>query len=275
VRSGNPACWNPNVPESRKEGKMYTIDLTGQGALVTGSSRGIGSVIARHLASAGAAVAVNYRNRGAEADAVVDAIRSAGGHAIPVPGDVSDEAAAEVVVKSAAEQLGRLDILVNNAGVNRDRLLMRMSATDWDEVLSVNLRGTFLPTRFAVPLMVRQRYGRVVNISSVVGLSGNPGQANYAASKAGQIGFAKAVAREVASRNITVNAVAPGFIEFEDPGGMTADLTDEQRQQILTRIPAGRFGSADEVAAAVLYLVSPAASYITGQTLTIDGGLIA
>ncbi len=254
---------------------MYAIDLSGQSALITGASRGIGSVIARRLADAGAAVAINYRSRGAEADAVVDSIRNSGGHAIPVPGDVSDEAAAEVVVKSAAEQLGRLDILVNNAGINRDRLLMRMSASDWDEVLSVNLRGTFLPTRFAVPLMVRQRYGRIVNISSVVGLSGNPGQANYAASKAGQIGFAKAVAREVASRNITVNAVAPGFIDFEDAGGMTADLTDEQRQQILTRIPAGRFGSADDVAAAVVYLVSPGASYITGQTLTIDGGLIA
>ena len=254
---------------------MYAIDLSGQSALITGASRGIGSVIARRLADAGAAVAINYRSRGAEADAVVDSIRNSGGHAIPVPGDVSDEAAAEVVVKSAAEQLGRLDILVNNAGINRDRLLMRMSVSDWDEVLSVNLRGTFLPTRFAVPLMVRQRYGRIVNISSVVGLSGNPGQANYAASKAGQIGFAKAVAREVASRNITVNAVAPGFIEFEDMGGMTAGLTDEQRQQILTRIPAGRFGSADDVAAAVVYLVSPGASYITGQTLTIDGGLIA
>ena len=254
---------------------MYAIDLSGQSALVTGASRGIGSVIARRLADAGAAVAINYRSRGAEADAVVDSIRNSGGHAIPVPGDVSDEAAAEVVVKSAAEQLGRLDILVNNAGINRDRLLMRMSVSDWDEVLSVNLRGTFLPTRFAVPLMVRQRYGRIVNVSSVVGLSGNPGQANYAASKAGQIGFAKAVAREVASRNITVNAVAPGFIEFEDTGGMTAGLTDEQRQQILTRIPAGRFGSADDVAAAVVYLVSPGASYITGQTLTIDGGLIA
>ena len=254
---------------------MQTIDLSGQSALVTGASRGIGAVIARQLADAGAAVAINYRSRGAEADAVVDAIRRNGGHAIPVPGDVSDEAAAEAVVKTAVEQLGRLDILVNNAGINRDRLLMRMSAADWDEVLSVNLRGTFLPTRFAVPLMVRQRYGRIVNVSSVVGLSGNPGQANYAASKAGQIGLTKAAAREVASRNITVNAVTPGFIESADSGGMTAELTDEQRRQILTRIPAGRFGAAADVAGAVLFLVSPAAGYITGQTLTIDGGLIA
>lgn len=254
---------------------MYTIDLSGQVALVTGSSRGIGAVIAGRLAAAGAAVAVNYRTGAAAAAAVIDRIRENGGEALRVPGDVSDEAAAEAIVKTTADRLGRLDILVNNAGVNRDRLLMRMSASDWDEVLSVNLRGTFLPTRFAIPLMVRQRYGRVVNISSVVGLSGNPGQANYAASKAGQIGLAKAVAREVASRNITVNAVAPGFIESGDSGGMAAELTDEQRQQILNRIPVGRFGAAADVAAAVLYLASPDAGYITGQTITVDGGLIA
>ena len=255
---------------------MYTIDLTGQVALVTGSSRGIGAAIASRLAAAGAAVAINYRSNAAAADGVIDAIRAAGGEALRVPGDVSDENAAEAVVKTTADRLGRLDILVNNAGVNRDRLLLRMSAADWDEVLSVNLRGTFLPTRFAVPLMVRQRYGRIVNISSVVGISGNPGQANYAASKAGQIGLAKAVAREVASRNITVNAVAPGFIATgDDAGGMTAALTDEQRAQILGRIPAGRFGAAEDVAAAVLYLASPGAAYITGQTLTIDGGLTA
>ncbi len=254
---------------------MYTIDLSGQVALVTGSSRGIGAVIAGRLAAAGAAVAVNYRTGADAADAVIDRIRENGGEALRVPGDVSDEAAAEAIVKTTADRLGRLDILVNNAGVNRDRLLMRMSASDWDEVLSVNLRGTFLPTRFAIPLMVRQRYGRIVNISSVVGLSGNPGQANYAASKAGQIGLAKAVAREVASRNITVNAVAPGFIESGESGGMAAELTDEQRQQILNRIPVGRFGAAADVAAAVLYLASPDAGYITGQTITVDGGLIA
>lgn len=254
---------------------MYTIDLSGQVALVTGSSRGIGAVIAGRLAAAGAAVAVNYRTGADAADAVIDRIRENGGEALRVPGDVSDEAAAEAIVKTTADRLGRLDILVNNAGVNRDRLLMRMAAADWDEVLSVNLRGTFLPTRFAIPLMVRQRYGRIVNISSVVGLSGNPGQANYAASKAGQIGLAKAVAREVASRNITVNAVAPGFIESGESGGMAAELTEEQRQQILNRIPVGRFGAAADVAAAVLYLAGPDAGYITGQTITVDGGLIA
>ena len=175
---------------------------------------------------------------------MIDEIRAAGGEALRVPGDVSDENAAEAVVKTTADRLGRLDILVNNAGITRDRLVMRMNASeDWDEVLTVNLRGTFLPTRFAVPLMVRQRYGRMVNVSSVVGLSGNPGQANYAASKAGQIGMAKAIAREVASRNITVNAVAPGFIELDDGGGMTGDLNDDQRSQVLSRVPAARFGS--------------------------------
>ena len=260
---------------------MYNIDLSGQVALVTGSSRGIGAVIAGRLAAAGAAVAINYRTGADAADAVIDRIRENGGEALRVPGDVSDETAAEAIVKTTADRLGRLDILVNNAGVNRDRLLMRMTAADWDEVLAVNLRGTFLPTRFAIPLMVRQRYGRIVNISSVVGLSGNPGQANYAASKAGQVGLAKAVAREVASRNITVNAVAPGFIEVADAdananaGGMAAELTDEQRQQILNRIPMGRFGAAADVAAAVLYLASPDAGYITGQTITVDGGMIA
>lgn len=254
---------------------MYTIDLNGQVALITGSSRGIGAVIATRLAAAGASVAINYRSSAAAADTVIDAIRAAGGEALRVPGDVSDPAAAEAIVKTTADRLGRLDILVNNAGINRDRLLMRMSAADWDEVLTVNLRGTFLPTRFAIPLMVRQRYGRIINMSSVVGLSGNPGQANYAASKAGQIGLTKAIAREIASRNITVNAVAPGFIDAGDAGGMTGGLTDDQRRQILARIPSGRFGSADDVAAAVLYLASPAAGYINGQTLTIDGGLTA
>ena len=254
---------------------MYTIDLSGQVALVTGSSRGIGATIATRLAAAGASVAINYRSNAAAADSVIDEIRAAGGEALRVPGDVSDEHTAEAVVKTTADRLGRLDILVNNAGVNRDRLVLRMTAADWDDVLTVNLRGTFLATRFAIPLMIRQRYGRVVNISSVVGLTGNPGQANYAASKAGQIGFTKAMAREVASRSITVNAVAPGFITVGDDGGMTADLTDDQRSQVLSRIPAGRFGAADDVAAAVLYLVSPGASYVNGQTLTIDGGLTA
>ena len=254
---------------------MYTIDLSGQVALITGSSRGIGAAIAKRLAAAGASVGINYRSNAADADTVIDEIRAAGGEALRVPGDVSDENTAEAVVKTTADRLGRLDILVNNAGINRDRLVMRMNAADWDDVLAVNLRGTFLSTRFAIPLMLRQRYGRVVNVSSVVGLSGNPGQANYAASKAGQIGMAKAVAREVGSRNITVNAVAPGFIEVGGDGGMTAAMTTDQRAQVLSNIPAGRFGSAEDVASAVLFLVSPDAGYVNGQVLTIDGGLTA
>ncbi|MCE2500143.1 MAG: 3-oxoacyl-[acyl-carrier-protein] reductase [Dehalococcoidia bacterium] len=254
---------------------MYTIDLSGQVALITGSSRGIGAVIAKRLAAAGASVGINYRSSAADADVTIDEIRAAGGEALRVPGDVSDEGAAEAVVKTTADRLGRLDILVNNAGINRDRLVMRMNAADWDDVLAVNLRGTFLSTRFAIPLMLRQRYGRVVNVSSVVGLSGNPGQANYAASKAGQIGMTKAVAREVGSRNITVNAVAPGFIAVGGDGGMTASMTTEQRAQVLSNIPVGRFGTADDVASAVLYLASPDAGYINGQVLTIDGGLTA
>ena len=254
---------------------MIAIDLTGQVALVTGSSRGIGAAIAKDLAAAGASVGINYRNNADLADRVIDEIRAAGGEALRVPGDVSDENAAEAVVKTTADRLGRLDILVNNAGINRDRLVMRMTAEDWDEVLSVNLRGTFLPTRFAIPLMVRQRYGRIINVSSVVGLSGNPGQANYAASKAGQVGMTKAIAREVASRNITVNAVAPGFIQVGESGGMTGDLTDEQRTQVLARVPAGRFGSPEDVASAVTYLASRGAGYITGQVFTIDGGMTA
>ena len=232
-------------------------------------------MIAARLAAAGASVGINYRSNADAADSVIDQIRAAGGEALRVPGDVSDENTAEAVVKTTADRLGRLDILVNNAGVNRDRLMMRMTAADWDDVLTVNLRGTFLATRYAIPLMVRQRYGRIVNISSVVGLTGNPGQANYAASKAGQIGFTKAMAREVASRSITVNAVAPGFIEVGEDGGMTGGMTDDQRSQVLSRIPSGRFGAAEDVASAVLYLVSPDAGYVNGQTLTVDGGLTA
>ena len=166
---------------------------------------------------------------------------------------------------------GHIDILVNNAGINRDRLLLRMSPQDWDQVLNVNLRGAFLCTKFAMSHMIKQRQGRIVNISSVVGVSGNPGQANYAAAKAGLIGFTKAVAREVASRNVTVNAVAPGFVTT----GMVDELSQEKRQQILGRIPMGRFGTAQDVAEAVVFLCGEGAGYITGQVLTIDGGLIA
>ena len=250
---------------------MAAAPLNGQVALVTGASRGIGAVVAQRLAQEGAAVAVNYQASETAAAQVVAAITAAGGNAAAFPADVSQEDAARELVDRVMAQWGRLDILVNNAGITRDRLLLRMTPQDWDEVLQVNLRGAFLCTKYVMPHLIRRRQGRVVNMSSVVGLSGNPGQANYAAAKAGLIGFTKAVAREVASRNITVNALAPGFI---DTGGMVEQMTAEARQQVLTRIPMARFGSADDVAAAVAFLCGPGAGYITGQTLTIDGGML-
>ena len=245
--------------------------LDGQVALVTGASRGIGAVIAQRLAQDGAKVAVNYQASEAAAAQVVAAINAAGGAAISLAGDVSQEEAAQTLVKQTVAQWGRIDILVNNAGITRDRLLLRMTPQDWDEVLQVNLRGAFLCTKFVMPQLIRQRSGRIVNISSVIGLSGNPGQANYAAAKAGLIGFTKATAREVASRNITVNALAPGFI---DSGGMVSEMSEESRRQVLTRIPMERFGSAEDVAAAVAFLCGPGAGYITAQVLTVDGGML-
>ncbi len=250
---------------------MAAAPLDGQVALVTGASRGIGAVVAQRLAQEGAAVAVNYQASETAAAQVVAAITAAGGNAAAFPADVSQEDAARELVDRVMAQWGRLDILVNNAGITRDRLLLRMTPADWDEVLQVNLRGAFLCTKYVMPHLIRRRQGRIVNMSSVVGLSGNPGQANYAAAKAGLIGFTKAVAREVASRNITVNALAPGFI---DTGGMVEQMTAEARQQVLTRIPMARFGSADDVAEAVAFLCGPGAGYITGQTLTIDGGML-
>ena len=247
------------------------ISLEGQVALVTGSSRGIGAVIARRFARAGAKVALNYNASVTAATEVMNSITTGGGDAMLIAGDVSDEVSAQETIKAVIERFGRVDILINNAGIHRDRLLLRMTPADFDEVLQVNLRGAFLCTKYVMPYFVRQHYGRVINMSSVVGLTGNPGQANYAAAKAGLIGFTKAVAREVASRNVTVNAVAPGYIAT----GMVEDLTDEQRKQILERIPMGRFGTSEDVAETILFLSSKGAGYLTGQVLTIDGGLIA
>ena len=245
--------------------------LADQVALVTGASRGIGAVIAQRLAQDGARVAVNYQVSEAAALEVVRDITESGGEAAQMAGDVSREEDAGALVKNVIEQWGRIDILVNNAGITRDRLLLRMTPEDWDRVLEVNLRGAFLCTKLVMPHLVRRRQGRVINISSVVGLGGNPGQANYAASKAGMIGFTKAVAREVASRNITVNALAPGFI---DTGGMVDQMTEEARQNVLGRIPMARFGSAGDVAEAVSFLCGPGGGYITGQVITIDGGML-
>ena len=236
---------------------------------MTGASRGIGRAVALRLAADGAAIAVNYHTGEAEAAEVVAAITGAGGTAVSIGGDVSDAAGAAATVATAQEALGGLDILVNNAGITRDNLVLRLSEEDWDAVLDVNLKGAFLCTKAALRPMLRQRSGRIINMTSVVAGTGNPGQANYAAAKAGLIGLTKTVAREVASRGITVNAVAPGFISTR----MVEAITEEQRGLVLERIPLARFGTPEDVAACVAFLASDDAGYITGQVLGVDGGL--
>lgn len=244
-----------------------TVDLSGRVALVTGASRGIGQAIARRLARAGAHVVAAAR--GENAASTVEAIRAAGGQADAVSLDVTDASAAEAAVAAAIERHARLDILVNNAGITRDQLMLRLKREDWEAVLATNLTSAFTLTQAVLKPMIRQRKGRIICISSVVGQSGNAGQANYAASKAGLIGFAKSVALEVASRNITVNVVAPGMIETD----MTTVLPEKVREALIERIPLGRLGAPDDVAAAVCFLASDEAAYITGQVLAVNGGM--
>lgn len=243
------------------------IDLSNRVAFVTGASRGIGRAIAMRLSALGAVVVAAAR--AGHAAATVDEIRAAGGTAEAIDLDVTDATAGEAAIKSMTERHGRIDILVNNAGITRDQLMLRLKRDDWDAVLATNLTSAFTLTQAALKPMIRQKSGRIICISSVVGQSGNPGQANYAASKAGLIGFAKSVALEVASRNITVNVVAPGMIATD----MTNVLPEKTRDALIERIPLGRLGGADDIAAAVCFLASDEAAYITGQVLAVNGGM--
>ncbi|MBE3550407.1 MAG: 3-oxoacyl-[acyl-carrier-protein] reductase [Brockia lithotrophica] len=246
------------------------MELAERVALVTGASRGIGRAIALELARGGARVLVVYRGRRDAAEAVVEEIRGLGSEAFAEQGDVARPEEAERLVSLALDRFGRLDILVNNAGITRDNLLLRMKDEEWEEVLRTNLSGPFYLMRAAAKHMVRARRGRIVNIASVVGLVGNPGQANYAAAKAGLIGLTKAAAKELASRGITVNAVAPGYIQTD----MTESLPEAAKEALLRLIPAGRFGSPEDVARAVRFLAGDDAAYITGHVLVVDGGMV-
>lgn len=241
------------------------FDLTGKNALVTGASGGIGAAIARQLHAAGATVGLS----GTRVEPLEALAAELGERAHVLPCNLGDAEAVDALPKQAIEAMGSLDVLVNNAGITRDNLFMRMSDEDWASVLEVNLTSTMRLCRGALRGMMKARWGRIINVSSVVGATGNPGQANYAASKAGMVGMSKSLAYEVASRGITVNCIAPGFIET----AMTDKLTDDQKDKILVQIPAGRMGSADEIAASALFLASPEAGYLTGTTMHVNGGM--
>ncbi|MEX0785035.1 MAG: 3-oxoacyl-[acyl-carrier-protein] reductase [Dehalococcoidia bacterium] len=246
------------------------FDLTGKVALVTGGSRGIGRAISLALAERGAKVAINYASNEKAANACAKAIEDCGSQCVAIQGDVAEADDAKRLIDETTSALGGLHILVNNAGLTRDDLLMRMSEEAWDRVMAVDLRGAYLCTKAALRPMVRQRWGRIINIASVAGLVGNAGQANYAAAKAGLIGLTKSVAKEVASRNITANAIAPGLVDTE----MTEGLSDAQKQAVLLMVPMGRAATPEEIAPAAVFLASEEARYITGAVLAVDGGLV-
>ena len=268
MTSEGGAFLDSMAPRDQRRPPLW--DLQGRVALVTGGSRGIGRAIAVRLAQSGARVGFSYRDNHEAAQDVLGELKGGGAHAMAVAGDTSEAADVERTVNAVLSAFGRIDILVNNAGITRDNLLLRMSDEEWDAVLDTNLKGAYLVTKAALRGMIRQRSGRIINITSVSGLVGNPGQANYAASKAGLIGFTRSVAREVASRGITVNAVAPGFIETE----IWSATTEQAREAVLRMIPLGSPGKPEDVAEAVGYLASDAARYVTGQVLNVDGGMV-
>lgn len=246
------------------------MTLQNKTAVVTGASRGIGQAIALELAKQGAKVVVNYSGSEARAQQVVEQIQAAGGEAIAVQANVADAESVAQLMNKALETFGSIDILVNNAGITRDNLLMRMKEDEWDDVMNTNLKGVFLCTKAVTRQMMKQRSGRIINISSIVGVSGNAGQANYVAAKAGVIGLTKTTAKELASRNILVNAIAPGFITTD----MTDELSEELKQAMLAQIPLAKLGQPEDIAKTVAFFASDAANYITGQTLHVDGGMV-